>query len=236
MSELTVLPAWIQLPPVDPSFGVQALAMVDTATDLVVDCDEMRAMADADLAKIKVLRKSVDGQRKEMKDPVNAAGKIIEAAYKPALDFLVGAEKLLTDKILGYDRVVKQRRAEEQRVAEEEAARTRAVLEAQAESLKEVAPAAAASITAAAAMVRASSVPMAVARNESSTDHRVTWSAKVNDREKLLWAILEGVVPFEAVDFNMTYLNGRARLEKAAMAIPGVEAVATEGLSARRAA
>jgi hypothetical protein len=57
------------------------------------------------------------------------------------------------------------------------------------------------------------------------TSIRDYYSAEVTDLMTLVKAVAEGKAPIEAVQANMTYLNGKARLEKGSMKIPGVQAV-----------
>jgi hypothetical protein len=51
------------------------------------------------------------------------------------------------------------------------------------------------------------------------------YSAEVTDLMALVKAVAAGQAPLEAVEANMPYLNGKARLEKGGMKVPGVRAV-----------
>jgi len=233
MSEALV--PWIQLPAVDATFAKDATALIEAAEGFDIDCPELRVLADKDLSAVKSLKKVVDVKRKALTGPLDAAKKSVMDQYRPATEFLERAEAIWTQKILGYDRVEAQKRAEAQRLANEEAARTRAALEAQAESLRESAPEAATALVEASQMVAAPVIPIGVPKSEQSTSHRVTWSAELVSLVDLALAVATGEAPIECISANLTYLNGRARLEHGAMKIPGVKAVATEGLSQKRA-
>lgn len=54
---------------------------------------------------------------------------------------------------------------------------------------------------------------------------RRTWSAEVTDLMALVKAVAAGQVPVQALDANTVFLNGQARMLKAALAYPGVRAV-----------
>jgi hypothetical protein len=51
------------------------------------------------------------------------------------------------------------------------------------------------------------------------------YSAEVTDLMALVKAVAAGQAPLESVEANMPYLNGKARLEKGEMKVPGVRAV-----------
>jgi hypothetical protein len=51
------------------------------------------------------------------------------------------------------------------------------------------------------------------------------YRAEVTDLLALVKAVAAGQAPLEAIEANMTYLNGKARLEKGGMKVPGVRAV-----------
>jgi len=51
------------------------------------------------------------------------------------------------------------------------------------------------------------------------------YSAEVTDLKALVKAVAAGEVPLDAIMANMPYLNGKARLEKGSMKVPGVVAV-----------
>ena len=54
---------------------------------------------------------------------------------------------------------------------------------------------------------------------------RETWSAEVVNLMELARAIVSQKVPVNAIDANMTYLNGMARIQKSGMNVPGVKAI-----------
>lgn len=60
------------------------------------------------------------------------------------------------------------------------------------------------------------------------------WSAEFRNLRELVNAIVAGKAPLEAVVFNEPYINGRARVEKDKLNIPGVRAVKTTKASSRR--
>jgi len=54
---------------------------------------------------------------------------------------------------------------------------------------------------------------------------RTYYSAQVDDLKALVVAVATGLAPIQAIQADMTYLNGRARLEQGAFALPGVSVV-----------
>jgi hypothetical protein len=54
---------------------------------------------------------------------------------------------------------------------------------------------------------------------------RTYYSAQVDDLMALVKAVAEGKAPIQAIQADMTYLNGRARLEEGAFKMPGVSVV-----------
>ena len=54
---------------------------------------------------------------------------------------------------------------------------------------------------------------------------RTYYSAKVDSLVALVKAVAEGKAPIQAIEANMTYLNGRAVLEKDGFSLPGVSVV-----------
>lgn len=108
--------------------------------------------------------------------------------------------------------------AEARRIAEE-AALSQAVAFEQ-NGHKEAAEA----VIAAPVVVPAVFVPKVVSRGYGNFTHR-HWGAEVTDLMALVKAVAAGQVPIQAIDANMVFLNGQARMMKAVMAYPGVRAV-----------
>lgn len=54
---------------------------------------------------------------------------------------------------------------------------------------------------------------------------RRTWGAEVTDLMALVKAVAAGTVPIQALEANTVFLNGQARMLKAALSYPGVRAV-----------
>ena len=54
---------------------------------------------------------------------------------------------------------------------------------------------------------------------------RTYYSAQVTDLKSLVVAVATGLAPIQAIEANMTYLNGRATLEKDGFILPGVSVV-----------
>ena len=210
-----------------------AQAVFDEAGDFEVGDAETRALADADLGEVARLSKELEAMRKEGKAPILEATRLWDERFKAASDFLVKARAILTEKILAFDKAERERRVEAQKVADAAAAAERARL---LEAAKDATAPVAAALQEAAALVVAPVVALTVPKEEQSTAHVVTWGAEVFDLLALAKAVVDGTASLNCIQPDQTYLNGRARLEKGGLAIPGVKSVSTESLRAKRAA
>jgi hypothetical protein len=229
--------AVIAPPTLDITFASKAAEIADRAGDYEIDSVDVLQLADADLAVLKGLRASCDKLRKEQKEPYLAGGRAVDGFYNQALTIIDDAINQLSPKILKFHSDEARRRAEAQRLADEAARKEREALAERAEAEQKAGNQETAdALSLAAVMVPTPHIPTKVERAVTSTDVRSTWSAEVVDLMELAKAVVAGTVPVEAIEANEKYLNGRARLEKAKLAIPGVKAVETHGLAKRRAA
>jgi hypothetical protein len=64
------------------------------------------------------------------------------------------------------------------------------------------------------------------AEKVEGTFQRTTYKARVLDKKAFIAAVAIGKIPLSAVDVNMTFLNGQARLMKTDLKYPGVEVYA----------
>jgi hypothetical protein len=226
-----------QLPAFDASIEERARGVFDAARDLVVNDATVRQLADTDLAACKKLLRDLEAARKLAKEPTLEAGREIDRQYEAPKGFLDQAIALLTQAILTFDRAEAAKRAAAQLAADKAAEAQRKALEKQGARLKKAGDTeSAAAVKEAAALVVAPVIPLAVPKSEQSTNHVVTWSAEVVDLMALVKAVAEGRASLKCLSYDLTYLNGQARLEKADLKIDGVRAVPTESLRAKRSA
>ena len=68
-------------------------------------------------------------------------------------------------------------------------------------------------------------VKVAAPVQASGASVRTHYSARVDDLKALVVAVATGLAPIQALQADMTYLNGRARLEEGAFVLPGVSVV-----------
>jgi len=234
MSELKTV---VSVPEIPAELSSSAQSLLGIANDFVIDSEDTRQMGDSELAGIKRQRKKLEDLRTELKAPMLEAGRRVDALFKPMIETCDRAIAILQPKILNYDRELAAARAEEQRKAQEAADEQKRRLEAQAAALQSSgATEAAAAVKEAATLVTAPHIPIAVSTAVRSTVTRVTWSAEVTNLMDLVLAVAIGEAPLQALQADMTYLNGRARTDKEALKIPGVKAVPTESLAAKRVA
>ena len=64
---------------------------------------------------------------------------------------------------------------------------------------------------------------------------RITYRAELTDKLALVKAVVAGLVPLNAVDPNMTFLNNQARVLKEDLIYPGVRVVQETGIASRSA-
>lgn len=227
----------VSIPETPTEMAAGARELLDIANDFVIDGEDTRQMADEQLAGIKREKKRIDARRTYLKTPLLEAERRLDAEFRPLIDYCDRAIAILQPKILGYDRELAAARAEEQRKAQEAADAQKRKLEEQAAALQQSgATEAAAAVKEAATLVTAPHIPIAVSTAARSTVTRVTWSAEVTNLMDLVLAVATGEAPLQALQADMTYLNGRARTDKDALKIPGVKANPIESLAAKRVA
>lgn len=128
------------------------------------------------------------------------------------------AKQILSRKMGAWWNAEQERLAEERRKQEEQArADEVARLKAEGATKKEVEAVKSGKVA----------VPLPPAPVAAPTVGRkpvVYWSAEVTDKMALVKAVAAGKVPLMALEANMTYLNGQAKLLKSEFAVPGVAA------------
>lgn len=125
-------------------------------------------------------------------------------------------------------RLEEERRLQDEARRQEEAQRLAAAAQAEAEGQPELA----------AAILEDPAPPPTVIVPRTTpklthTSFTTRYVARVANKMVLVKAVADGRVPLVAVDENMSYLNSRARQEKTALSIPGVEAIPEPGTRVR---
>lgn len=185
------------------------------------------------LRRIKGQAGTLDAARKKITGPMDEAKKEIMDLFRPAVKRLKDAEGVIKDAILAYTRVEERKRIAAQAKLDEDARRERVQLEEQAAKHRETGrEGRAETLERRAEAVEAPTVAPADLP-KGGVHLRQTWKAEVKDLKALARAVADGTAPEVYLMANMVELNRMAREMKGDLQIPGVEAVAEEGVAAR---
>ena len=200
------------------AFGWAEQFPVTSPVSYACAADELKAM--------KRQTKDLDALRKSLVKPLDEARSRIQDLFKPALDYLTRAEKIIGSKMLDY-------RAEEQRIAQ---AAARAEAERQRLANEELAAVAEqyGDIDRAEDLRdQGIHVPVAAPPTAEGTWTVTRWHADLIDIEALCAAVAAGTADAELVQLNQAAANRLATALKGAVKYPGLRFVATESLAVR---
>ena len=146
---------------------------------------------------------------------------------------LLDAEGYVKRAVLGYQQEQERIRREAEAKAQEEARKERERLEAQAAKAAEKgkvekSEALQAQAAAVVAPILAPTLPKI-----AGLSTRITYRAEVVGKLELVKAVVAGLVPLNALDPNMTFLNQQARAMREDLTYPGVRVVTDTGLASR---
>lgn len=213
----------------------QLLSLARQSYAVITTADECEA-AGEDLKGIKAKQKALEDARTAITKPLLEAQRAVNALFKKPQDMLLEAERIVKRGILAYQDAEERKRREAEAAAAEAARKEREKLEAQA------AKAAAAGKTgkAEALAATAAAIPERIEIQSgapviSGVSSRTTWRAEVTDKAALVAYISAHPEWLHLVELNMTALNGLARSQKSALALPGVRAIEEKQIAARAA-
>jgi len=192
--------------------------------------------AGEDLKSLKVRQKQLEDARTSITKPLLEAQRAVNNLFRGPQETLSEAERIIKRGILTYQETQERARREAEAAAAEALRKEREKLEAQAlraESSGRVEQAEALRTTAATLPERvelASSAPRV-----SGLSSRSSWRAELTDKAALVRYVAEHPEWLHLVEVNATALNGLARSQKSALAIPGVRVVEEKQLAARAA-
>ncbi len=161
----------------DQALFKSAINALNTAKAYEIDSADMRDLAARELTKIKTLQKDVDGKRKSITSPIDAAKKAVMDLFRAPLEYLDQAEVILKGSIQTYDRAEEKKRLAEQARLEEAARQERAKLEQEAAACEAAARAEAEQIQKAADEAAAAGKAEDAARLASEAQSRVEQGA-----------------------------------------------------------
>jgi colicin import membrane protein len=213
----------------------QLLTLAKNAYAVIATADECEAAAE-DLKSIKAKQKALEDARTTITKPLLEAQRAVNALFKKPQDTLIEAERIVKRGILSYQDVEDRKRREAEAAAAEAARREREKLEAQAAK----AAAAGKMEKAEALQATAAAIPERIeiqsgAPQLGGVAARSTWRAEVADKAALVSYVAAHPEWLHLIEANMTAINGLARSQKSALALPGVKAVEEKQLAARAA-
>lgn len=206
------------------------------ASYAIIKTGDMYEAAAIDLQSIKTAQKALEDKRTSAVGPLNGVVKTINDWFRKPTAALADAEAVIKRGMIGYQNEQERIRREQEARAAEQLRKDRERLEAQAAK----AAAAGKSEKADAILQNAAMLPTSVeiasaAPRVSGISGRSTWQAAVKDKAAFLKYVAEHPEWTHLVDVNMPALNGLARSQKSALALPGIEAVEVQGIAARAA-
>jgi hypothetical protein len=220
-----------------PEIQKEALSLTELAATVLVKDAASLAIAGEYMLAAAALEKKIREHHAPLKATTDIAHKAACAAEAKALAEGPGrVRSILTPQITAYRREVDRLRLEEQarqqteirRLAEEERLQIALSAETQGVSQEDVT-----AILEQPVFVPVVAAPPPVAMPKGISG-RKEYTVRVVDLRQLVKAVADGRVTPMAVEPNMKYLNGRARMDRAAFSIPGCELVEEDDLTVRR--
>ncbi len=213
----------------------QITELAATAEALTIETAEQLAASSTLLTAIKGRQRDMEQTRQSITRPMDAAKKGVLAVFKPAVDRLASAERTIKNAVLAYHQEQERQRREAQATLDAAAVREREQLTKVADEHSEAGQEDMAEVSREQAE-RVAAPTVAVPTPPPSGVHtRTTWHAEVVDLAPLAKACAESGELLHLIEPNMTALNSMARTLKEGFSIPGVKAVAEQGVTARSA-
>jgi hypothetical protein len=213
--------------------NVEIVALVSSADALTIETSEQLDASGGLLTTIKARQKALSNLRLSITRPMDQAKKRVMEVFQPTVGRLASAERTIKDAVLTYTQEQERQRRVAQAKLDAAAAAEREHLQKQADQHRATGrDGRAETLEQRAETVEAPTV--AQPEVPSGAVHlRTTWHAEVTDLAALAKACAEGQAPLELIQPNMAVLNAQARTFKGALALPGVQAVSEEGVTAR---
>ena len=213
----------------------QAREIAVAAKDFKITSESHYVESASRLQGIKALMKEIDKTFDENIKRAFDTHKGLVATKRSLQNPLEDAERRIKQAVLGYQQEQERIRREAEAKAQEEARKERERLEAQAakaaeKGKSEKAEALQAQAAAVVAPILAPTLPKI-----AGLSTRITYRAEVVGKLELVKAVVAGLVPLNALDPNMTFLNNQARVLKEDLIYPGVRVIQESGIASRSA-
>lgn len=219
----------------DPQFS-GAMRAAAIADDYMIDSAEMYELAAGELAHLRGLLESLEARRVSITGPLNQAFRAANALFKPAMDELDAAIKILISRMLAYTRAQQARIAAENAAREAAARAEREALEAEAKTAASAGnDEEAYAIRQTAAILTAPREAIsAAAPKVSGISTRQNWTAECYDLPALIAWIAAHPENANLLMPNGPALTAMAKAQKSAMKIPGVRAFDKGSVAVRK--
>ena len=200
----------------------QGKKFLDVANGIqITDAVTLQGAADY-LSENKAHQKKLDGERRELVDPLNEVVKRINAKFKPITDLLLSAESIIKNKIGKYQQDQLRIQREEQAKAEERARKERERLEARAEKAIEGGNVEKAAELQQRAATTVAVAPAVEAPKVAGASVRMAWAGEVTNMVELCKAIGNGELPPTLVEVKQSELNRVASTWQNNRTFPGL--------------
>ncbi len=213
----------------------QFLAVARASYGEITTAEQCEA-AGEDLKSIKTRQRQLEDARTSITKPLLDAQRAVNNLFRGPQETLAEAERIIKRGILAYQETEERKRREAEAAAAEALRKEREKLQAQAaraESSGKVEKAEALRTTAATLPDRMQFAP--TAPRVSGLSSKSTWRAELIDKPAFVKYVAEHQEWLHLLDVNTTALNGLARSQKSALAIPGVRVEEEKQLAARAA-
>lgn len=233
MNAQTQIPTTVAVSkPNEQQLTAQAVDFLDKAKAITVTDQASLEAAATYLRENKTEQKRLDDQRRGMVDPLNGVVKQINALFKPVIETLEQAERIVKGAVSNYQ-VAEQRRIAQENAAREEAARKeRERLERQAARALEqgkAEKAEALQVQAATTVAVTAEAPAKVA----GLGMRMAWAAEVTDIREVCRQVADGHIPPTVIDFKQSELNRLAASFQNSREFPGLRITQKPVVSSR---
>lgn len=227
------VPETVAIAKPDPTLirSAEAHLAAARASQSITTLEECERAAE-DLRQIKTRAKELEETRMRITKPLLDAQRAVNELFRAPQATLAAAEAILKRSILDFQESEDAKRRAAEALAAEALRREREKLEDRAAK----AEASGRLERAEALRASAATVPLAIPQPVAKVGGLATrsaWRAEVTDKGALVRYVAEHPEWLHLVDANTTALNGLARSQKSALAIPGVRIVEEKQLAAR---
>ena len=199
----------------------QKMLVIDQAKNVTkVASDDDALKANALLKSLASGRKEADTLRKQMKKPIDEAGREIQAYWNPIIQSFKEAEAHIKGALTDFERRKEAQRIKEEAAAAEKHRKQQERLMKRADAAREKGQEEKAGALEMEAATTVAATPAASATKTSTT--KKTWKGQVTDMKALCRAVADGEIPASIFEVKQSELDAQARANKDAREIPGV--------------